>query len=139
MQRTSYVWHSEYVVVVEMDILLFRVLFLFFFVFFFFSSRRRHTRWNCDCSSDVCSSDLTTSERTRHTPRSSASRTTVAGPPTGDTVVLEALDRGVCRVRSEVVGSSLVAHLEVPIGEGWTRSEERRVGKGRRVTRSTEV
>src|SRR6266481_8246345 len=40
--------------------------FIFFFleskdcnyVFFFFSSRRRHTRWNCDWSSDVCSSDL---------------------------------------------------------------------------------
>src|SRR5712692_324084 len=27
---------------------------------FFFSSRRRHTRWNCDWSSDVCSSDLVT-------------------------------------------------------------------------------
>src|SRR5689334_24055965 len=31
---------------------------LFLIVFFFFSSRRRHTRWNCDWSSDVCSSDL---------------------------------------------------------------------------------
>src|SRR6267143_3614699 len=30
--------------------------------FFFFSSRRRHTRWNCDWSSDVCSSDLPTHE-----------------------------------------------------------------------------
>src|SRR3989338_8442087 len=30
---------------------------------FFFSSRRRHTRWNCDWSSDVCSSDLTLSDR----------------------------------------------------------------------------
>src|SRR5689334_3336267 len=30
-----------------------------FCFFFFFSSRRRHTRWNCDWSSDVCSSDLT--------------------------------------------------------------------------------
>src|SRR5438309_11656129 len=29
-----------------------------FCFFFFFSSRRRHTRWNCDWSSDVCSSDL---------------------------------------------------------------------------------
>src|SRR6267143_1451997 len=28
------------------------------YFFFFFSSRRRHTRWNCDWSSDVCSSDL---------------------------------------------------------------------------------
>src|SRR5712692_4036751 len=27
-------------------------------MFFLFSSRRRHTRWNCDWSSDVCSSDL---------------------------------------------------------------------------------
>src|SRR5689334_2221004 len=30
---------------------------------FFFSSRRRHTRWNCDWSSDVCSSDLNVNER----------------------------------------------------------------------------
>src|SRR6267143_3737318 len=41
-------------------------LFFFFFfpserrlgVFFFFSSRSRHTSWNGDWSSDVCSSDL---------------------------------------------------------------------------------
>src|SRR5689334_23899359 len=31
---------------------------LFLYFFFFFSSRRRHTRWNCYWSSDVCSSDL---------------------------------------------------------------------------------
>src|SRR2546430_12179604 len=28
------------------------------YAFFFFSSRRRHTRFDCDWSSDVCSSDL---------------------------------------------------------------------------------
>src|SRR2546430_12093666 len=28
------------------------------YVYFFFSSRRRHTRFDCDWSSDVCSSDL---------------------------------------------------------------------------------
>src|SRR3989475_10629525 len=28
------------------------------FIYFFFSSRRRHTRFDCDWSSDVCSSDL---------------------------------------------------------------------------------
>src|SRR2546430_6424532 len=33
--------------------------------YFFFSSRRRHTRFDCDWSSDVCSSDLLPSERTR--------------------------------------------------------------------------
>src|SRR5256886_12823478 len=32
--------------------------------FFFFSSRRRHTRFDCDWSSDVCSSDL---DGERHT------------------------------------------------------------------------
>src|SRR5438270_7193362 len=31
---------------------------LWFEWFFFFSSRRRHTRFDCDWSSDVCSSDL---------------------------------------------------------------------------------
>src|SRR5256886_7235427 len=30
-------------------------------VYFFFSSRRRHTRFDCDWSSDVCSSDLRSS------------------------------------------------------------------------------
>src|SRR2546430_8530831 len=32
-------------------------------VTFFFSSRRRHTRFDCDWSSDVCSSDLLMDER----------------------------------------------------------------------------
>src|SRR5688572_8851027 len=36
----------------------FMSLFFMFFFFFFFSSRRRHTRFDCDWSSDVCSSDL---------------------------------------------------------------------------------
>src|SRR2546427_7732568 len=35
-----------------------RCVVFFFFFFFFFSSRRRHTRFDCDWSSDVCSSDL---------------------------------------------------------------------------------
>src|SRR2546430_8327239 len=33
--------------------------------FFFFSSRRRHTRFDCDWSSDVCSSDLVKIEEYR--------------------------------------------------------------------------
>src|SRR5215475_15777206 len=33
-------------------------------VFFFFSSRRRHTRFSRDWSSDVCSSDLSTTDDT---------------------------------------------------------------------------
>src|SRR5688572_31939194 len=34
------------------------VTLFYFCIFFFFSSRRRHTRFDCDWSSDVCSSDL---------------------------------------------------------------------------------
>src|SRR5688572_31625160 len=34
------------------------VMCVIFLLFFFFSSRRRHTRFDCDWSSDVCSSDL---------------------------------------------------------------------------------
>src|SRR5688572_7686931 len=34
------------------------ILSIFIYFFFFFSSRRRHTRFDCDWSSDVCSSDL---------------------------------------------------------------------------------
>src|SRR2546430_12537104 len=33
---------------------------------FFFSSRRRHTRFDCDWSSDVCSSDLLVVDRRVH-------------------------------------------------------------------------
>src|SRR2546427_7996331 len=33
-------------------------MYLSLMCFFFFSSRRRHTRFDCDWSSDVCSSDL---------------------------------------------------------------------------------
>src|SRR5256886_15049214 len=35
--------------------------------FFFFSSRRRHTRFDCDWSSDVCSSDLSAAAVTART------------------------------------------------------------------------
>src|SRR2546430_5089744 len=38
-------------------------LILFILIFFFFSSRRRHTRFDCDWSSDVCSSDLYTNSK----------------------------------------------------------------------------
>src|SRR5689334_23687091 len=79
-----------------------------FFFFFFFSSRRRHTRWNCDWSSDVCSSDLRMSGRDiRSAYRSRMTRTkrtrlVSAGPQPARTTAEE---------------------------ERTDRSEERRVGK----------
>src|SRR2546430_5591291 len=48
---------------------------------FFFSSRRRHTRFDCDWSSDVCSSDLATAARALAgwTPRAAGIAATVVG------------------------------------------------------------
>src|SRR2546430_13570630 len=43
--------------------------------FFFFSSRRRHTRFDCDWSSDVCSSDLSSRDSWKVSNRSSSSTT----------------------------------------------------------------
>src|SRR5689334_24052816 len=59
--RSTYVvtfWLCWAVFVTCVCVWFFFWLLVFFVFFFFFSSRRRHTRWNCDWSSDVCSSDL---------------------------------------------------------------------------------
>src|SRR5688572_31966708 len=42
------------------------ILIVVLLFFFFFSSRRRHTRFDCDWSSDVCSSDLDALEVAPH-------------------------------------------------------------------------
>src|SRR2546427_7582482 len=80
---------------------------------FFFSSRRRHTRFDCDWSSDVCSSDLHLD--------------VVAG--------LEAhIPTAVFDVVAHVERRDAGAENRLDVAEGATsatrlRSEERRVGK----------
>src|SRR2546430_13181362 len=87
-------------------------------LFFFFSSRRRHTRFDCDWSSDVCSSDL-------------AVLTLPPAPP--DQPLAGKASAQVKRLPSPAPIPSL-ASPALP-GEGvWhpvgrLRSEERRVGK----------
>src|SRR2546430_9383043 len=87
--------------------------------FFFFSSRRRHTRFDCDWSSDVCSSDL--------------ARIEIAAA------------RGACDVRDHAIEGPAILFVGVEAfveklpqqatvlrgaeGISVTRSEERRVGK----------
>src|SRR3989475_5752218 len=84
--------------------------------FFFFSSRRRHTRFDCDWSSDVCSSDLYLLQR-----------------------VIELVDReaaharagGSARIRAKLNGLAdpdVIAAL-YRASQAGVRSEERRVGK----------
>src|SRR5256886_3258108 len=89
---------------------------LLFTSFFFFSSRRRHTRFDCDWSSDVCSSDLLT----------------------GAALKLETaqrlLDKQPAAARQRLAEiQHLIAdeqrNLRFFIRDGTLRSEERRVGK----------
>src|SRR5260370_29724044 len=86
--------------------------------FFFFSSRRRHTRFKCDWSSDVCSSDLVrTLGETRH-------RSSVVPNFIGE-LTHASIHPGVSRQKlASGQGGNWVQTMP---GKG--RSEERRVGK----------
>src|SRR6266478_7615721 len=88
-----------------------------YLIFFFFSSRRRHTRFDCDWSSDVCSSDLrqvgVVEDRSPGMPqfRSSPARPRQA--------VVIAADLGIVLRRSEghQVEFMLIAHMRLePLG-----------------------
>src|SRR2546430_12447148 len=84
---------------------------------FFFSSRRRHTRFDCDWSSDVCSSDLGFLRKTSmdELPQLMSPRRTLKSWGSSSMLVLRRNPpMGVMR------GSFFILN---------TRSEERRVGK----------
>src|SRR5688572_31869738 len=83
------------------------VFYFIYFFFFFFSSRRRHTRFDCDWSSDVCSSDLFTQGAFKWL---------------ASTTTLERLPAGGTRLTHNV-------RIEPRNFLGKLRSEERRVGK----------
>src|SRR5688572_32051048 len=97
-------------------VLVFWLLVLIFVFFFFFSSRRRHTRFDCDWSSDVCSSDLAEERRTN-----SFGQFGQCG---------HRLHSGRQPVYLDVAEAELleVEHKQ-PGRNGPLRSEERRVGK----------
>src|SRR5689334_23857935 len=87
---------------------------------FFFSSRRRHTRWNCDWSSDVCSSDLA--------PNRVRPLTQGRGHMSGSEFE-----------RENIVTGALSATADSKAAEpARERSEERRVGKECRSRWSTD-
>src|SRR2546430_2874933 len=62
--------------------------------FFFFSSRRRHTRFDCDWSSDVCSSDLATNQAMRFNLIGTFFNQTLPSSIGGDAVRLWLVARG---------------------------------------------
>src|SRR5260370_9091797 len=83
---------------------------------FFFSSRRRHTRFKCDWSSDVCSSDLcwTSNLRLGHRRQSEVRCPATLGYEKG--------------LRAELLFDAGVQR-RLLLQRGSRRSEERRVGK----------
>src|SRR5205085_9083894 len=88
---------------------------------FFFSSRRRHTRFDCDWSSDVCSSDLRIL-RTRRGTRSRLSQLSLTA--------FGSLRKMGCAdgTSSNGTGASWESSASSAPGS-CLRSEERRVGK----------
>src|SRR5256886_9010308 len=92
------------------------VSFVFCFsFFFFFSSRRRHTRFDCDWSSDVCSSDLCLPIRLLYRP--SCSRD------------CRPIHRRVAPRRIQLQAHPASFAVASSVRMGAARSEERRVGK----------
>src|SRR5256886_8967279 len=94
-----------------------RLLTRTFFCFFFFSSRRRHTRFDCDWSSDVCSSDLAGAAATEFV-KVGRSQLRVAVSGTGRPLLL-----------LNGVGGNLEMWAPLVPALNAERSEERRVGK----------
>src|SRR5256886_9105413 len=93
------------------------IYFYVLFLFFFFSSRRRHTRFDCDWSSDVCSSDLGLEIVRRDRDRAILG----ADPALTQQKAGHALPLG------QMLG--VVPVVEFVLGGAAERSEERRVGK----------
>src|SRR5689334_23998208 len=87
---------------------------------FFFSSRRRHTRWNCDWSSDVCSSDLAV--RIGRALERELRRLVLGDPGGGDAYLVDRLRRHLAR--GGCGGQSRAAALA-----DLERAEERRGGE----------
>src|SRR2546430_4432946 len=84
----------------------------------FFSSRRRHTRFDCDWSSDVCSSDLI----------AAASPSPAASVPAApDLATLQ--QSWPTQSGADFIKSALQAIRNPGADKTVTRSEERRVGK----------
>src|SRR2546430_11599844 len=87
------------------------------FLFFFFSSRRRHTRFDCDWSSDVCSSDL----RRRAAERKELRREYELKVQSGEWPIQE--------TKVPLFPYQREGMLHLAFSERALRSEERRVGK----------
>src|SRR5205085_6246520 len=91
---------------------------------FFFSSRRRHTRFDCDWSSDVCSSDLDGTAALADAEQGDAVGVGEGGGAVGVGADVVAFD--------DVAGGAAAGDVNAVLriaADDVARSEERRVGK----------
>src|SRR2546430_8440583 len=95
-------------------------------MFFFFSSRRRHTRFDCDWSSDVCSSDLGARPRPGMT-APTFGRFFLPGPTDVHPDVLAAMQRPMIGHRSSAM-ERLLQGLEQPLARLFRTSRTVLVG-----------
>src|SRR5688572_7528912 len=97
---------------------------------FYFSSRRRHTIFDCDWSSDVCSSDLpprrTAAAVPSPAPQATPAAAAPASTPRARSTTAAPAPAPAPQARPAAAGSAAAA----------TRSEERRVGNGRSCPRT---
>src|SRR5207237_1974856 len=111
----------------------YRVRLILLCLSFFFSSRRRHTRFKCDWSSDVCSSDLRErlgeGEALLKKLRRLKLRAAAAGKD--DRAQLLALMDDIEAIRRKLLRECAQLEEEFRIA-AVRRSEERRVGEERR-------
>src|SRR5688572_31561056 len=97
-------------------------------LFFFFSSRRRHTRFDCDWSSDVCSSDLDPPPAPASPADVLATLEGLADPTNPNlAAAIDDLKNGIALLASADMAAT-----------PFERSEERRVGKECRTWRAPE-
>src|SRR5690606_40724412 len=94
-----------------------------------FSSRRRHTRFSRDWSSDVCSSDLSAYAGIHQQGQFASEQLSIGGQ--ADVLQTELADFAKKRLQLGT-DQRLTTGDAQPLDAGRLRSEERRVGKGRR-------
>src|SRR5256886_4947935 len=92
---------------------------MWYLCYFFFSSRRRHTRFDCDWSSDVCSSDLRSDGGPPDDLTACATRTPKRHGQYSEVILGRIVDRA-------GIGAKAQGRERKIAG---ARSEERRVGK----------
>src|SRR2546430_13231453 len=88
---------------------------------FFFSSRRRHTRFDCDGSSAVCSSDRAANADAHADANADVPADAAASATADATATVDATAQGALGATGNVAGT---------VTGQADRSEERRVGKG---------